>query len=631
MAPEVVDISSDEEDVPVGNDVPHDSLGWLSDLSDVGDDATGGGFIDPMIMNELQLPPPAPAPAPQKKNTPDDLVILSEQSWQPVQQEKAKPDNHVTMSEQSSHLMLHRNANPEDFVKTTSLPVLQTETNLVGGHDDDECIILEGDPDKLVTLAEGEGSAGEGSSDNLLIVAEKGPLACRDFPHSRHLCSNLPFSTTPHEMYCNKCHCFVCDTPAPCKYWGNGAYGCHHCHATDKADWPILRGAFKRIRSASSPEKHQDVMYSTVTSPSQQVQSTQCQVATQSLMSILSNMDPPSLANPSPLLNEVSQSPQRHAIFGRTGAVSAPRAGESIDSAHIAQNSRSHAIFRRAGAVSTPGTGGETGNAHIAQNTSSYKIRKRDAARSYPVPKTTANQLGSAATPDNSMLHQTLAHVSQPAQVAPRTNAFTGTAQRYPSQRSLIGPIAFQAQDGQPTVYYQVAPNGMNVIGQQLPQHISLTAQRTHSLQQPSIDDYVKSFNDLLARVASDFGVPSYNISAAVLSQHLASNYGIVLSTASQGLGLQHGSVGGIENMTSSHVHDPSSHPTGGNLQSNDPLQTIENMHHLNDQSSVAPNEAHLNDFPIEPIHESLIEAAPDVQISRLESANVPFEFDKLP
>ena len=27
-------------------------------------------------------------------------------------------------------------------------------------------------------------------------------VACRDFPHSRHLCSNMPFGTTSHEKHC---------------------------------------------------------------------------------------------------------------------------------------------------------------------------------------------------------------------------------------------------------------------------------------------------------------------------------------------------------------------------------------------------------------------------------------------
>lgn len=27
-------------------------------------------------------------------------------------------------------------------------------------------------------------------------------MACRDYPHSRHLCLKFPFHTTPHESYC---------------------------------------------------------------------------------------------------------------------------------------------------------------------------------------------------------------------------------------------------------------------------------------------------------------------------------------------------------------------------------------------------------------------------------------------
>jgi len=100
-------------------------------------------------------------------------------------------------------------------------------------EDDDDCVVLDGDPDKAITVRE-KGSGGDSSSDELQIVGEKGPVACRDFPHSRHICSNLPFNTTSHAKHCGMCHCFVCDAPAPCISWGKGVSFNDHCHATDK-------------------------------------------------------------------------------------------------------------------------------------------------------------------------------------------------------------------------------------------------------------------------------------------------------------------------------------------------------------------------------------------------------------
>ncbi|KAL6643122.1 hypothetical protein ACP70R_021303 [Stipagrostis hirtigluma subsp. patula] len=595
MAPAVgiVDISSDEEDSPVGNRLPLDPLGWASDLFDAdADDVIGDDFDELMIMSELSSPPVL-----QKKPLPDDLMIMSEISSPPVLQKKTRPDG--------------------------------------GHHDDDDgdCVVLDGDPDKAVTIADEEGSAGDGSSDELQIVAEKGLLriialieeesrvqhtthpdnlnyiralisvACRDLAHARHLCSNLPFSSTSHAKYCNMCYCFVCDDRAPCNYWGNGTSITDHCHATDKeGKWKTLRQAFKgNCLPASGPEKRQNFTCSTVASPTQQTQAMQCQVAfPQSFMSSVSNMDHPSLANRGLLLNELSQNQQRHPSVRLSLSVG--------------------------GTVRTPRAGGGTGSAQIAQNNCSRAIFKRAGALSQGLTTTKANPFGAAA-PDNSLLHHALTHVSQPVHVAPRTNALTGTARNNAPQRSFSAPLAFQAQQGEPTAYCQVASNGMDVIGPELSRCSSLTTQRTQCLQEPVIDVSTKSWEDILASVASDLGVPDYSVSAP-LSQHLATNSGPVHSTASQGSGLQHKSVAASENFASSHVHDSSNHAAGGNVIANEPLQTTENVHHLNCQSSFVPNDAHLNDFASSPADESLIEAARELEISRLESANILFEFD---
>ncbi|KAK4344711.1 hypothetical protein RND71_034887 [Anisodus tanguticus] len=96
--------------------------------------------------------------------------------------------------------------------------------------DDDDCVVLEEDPDKPVEVVNDRG----GDDDDLLVVSEKGQIACRDYPHSRHLCAKFPFGSTPHERHCDLCHCYVCDTLAPCVYWGTDISSVAHCHATDK-------------------------------------------------------------------------------------------------------------------------------------------------------------------------------------------------------------------------------------------------------------------------------------------------------------------------------------------------------------------------------------------------------------
>ncbi|KAJ6790787.1 Uncharacterized protein M6B38_248385 [Iris pallida] len=110
---------------------------------------------------------------------------------------------------------------------------------------DDDCLILDEDPDKPVKVERGGGS--DDDDDDLIVVEEKGQIACRDFPHSRHLCVSFPFNSTSHVKHCSLCHCYVCDSLAPCVFWGNGASLGDHCHATDKVEmWKIQRKNLKR-------------------------------------------------------------------------------------------------------------------------------------------------------------------------------------------------------------------------------------------------------------------------------------------------------------------------------------------------------------------------------------------------
>lgn len=145
MAPmgDVVDISSDEEDLFMDT-----SLNILFEppdldsvkLSQVMDDICG--VADYATREDI-----------------DDLMIMSEISAPPVLQKTAEPDELVVMGELSSP------------------PALQQKKPSADGgcdEDDDDCVVLDGDPDKAVTVAD-EGSVGDGSSD-VQIVAEKGPV-----------------------------------------------------------------------------------------------------------------------------------------------------------------------------------------------------------------------------------------------------------------------------------------------------------------------------------------------------------------------------------------------------------------------------------------------------------------------
>ncbi|CAO2821385.1 unnamed protein product [Amaranthus hypochondriacus] len=101
----------------------------------------------------------------------------------------------------------------------------------------EDCFILEFDPDQPSMLS--NLSLSDNNSDDVSILAEKGKVACRDYPHSRHLCVIHPFKTTTHEIHCKMCYCYVCKNPAPCEKWTEGDPCLRHCDATD--DCPTLR------------------------------------------------------------------------------------------------------------------------------------------------------------------------------------------------------------------------------------------------------------------------------------------------------------------------------------------------------------------------------------------------------
>ncbi|KAL1203210.1 RPM1 interacting protein 13 [Cardamine amara subsp. amara] len=97
-------------------------------------------------------------------------------------------------------------------------------------EDDDDCVILDSDPmakESVIDTIE---------TDDVLVTGQKGEIACRDFPHPRHDCAKYQFKSTLHQQYCEMCHCYVCDTRAPCPYWYSGSSSVDHCHANDKEE-----------------------------------------------------------------------------------------------------------------------------------------------------------------------------------------------------------------------------------------------------------------------------------------------------------------------------------------------------------------------------------------------------------
>ncbi|KAB5524032.1 hypothetical protein DKX38_021781 [Salix brachista] len=123
----------------------------------------------------------------------------------------------------------------------------------------EDCFILDFDPSdietslhRIYTLPVSSFTDDDGGGGDLSVVAEKGQVACRDYPHSRHLCIKYPFDKTPHENYCKLCYCYVCDCAAPCKDWKDSKSA--HCNASEKdGDWKEQR-RLKRKQEIKLPK-----------------------------------------------------------------------------------------------------------------------------------------------------------------------------------------------------------------------------------------------------------------------------------------------------------------------------------------------------------------------------------------
>lgn len=174
----------------------------------------------------------------------DDVVAASPPAKLHKRIKVLDADNDVTVIEKVSWL-------ESRAIEKSSL-VFSSPTECKRLHDDD-CCILNYDPDNNVHVPDFKAN----DADDLVVVGERGPVACRDFPHARHLCVKFPFTTTSHEKYCEQCHCYVCDVVAPCLLWGQGKQSSDHCHAFDKDEkWKKMRSHARSVTtklSAPSP------------------------------------------------------------------------------------------------------------------------------------------------------------------------------------------------------------------------------------------------------------------------------------------------------------------------------------------------------------------------------------------
>ncbi|XVE58256.1 hypothetical protein DITRI_Ditri04bG0155800 [Diplodiscus trichospermus] len=126
-------------------------------------------------------------------------------------------------------------AEPDDGTPLRSIFCLKRKMDMRRIEETEDCFILDFNPFDSTDIAK-LAVTNDGDDVDLSVVAEKGKVACRDYPHSRHLCLQFPFDATPHERHCDLCYCYVCDSAAPCKCW------MAHCHASEHGEgWKSQR------------------------------------------------------------------------------------------------------------------------------------------------------------------------------------------------------------------------------------------------------------------------------------------------------------------------------------------------------------------------------------------------------
>ncbi|KAJ1385021.1 hypothetical protein SESBI_42013 [Sesbania bispinosa] len=143
-------------------------------------------------------------------------------------------------NEKSSEL-----SSPKEETPIRAVVCLKRKEDMKLFEETEDCFILDFDPSESLDLRKLSLDNKNNDEADLSIVAEKGQVACRDFPHSRHLCLKFPFTTTPHKRHCEMCYCYVCDSAAPCKYWTRPIVP--HCDADSSYYWKEQRNVKKKF------------------------------------------------------------------------------------------------------------------------------------------------------------------------------------------------------------------------------------------------------------------------------------------------------------------------------------------------------------------------------------------------
>ncbi|KAL3838013.1 hypothetical protein ACJIZ3_022604 [Penstemon smallii] len=158
-----------------------------------------------------------------------------------------KKRKHSSIAEKKMEVIVIDDSCPSSDEKSTPLrPVfcLKNREQIKKYEEKEDCFILEFDPNDELDISKLSYSKDGDTEADLRVVAEKGQVACRDYPHPRHSCAKFPFEKTPHTSHCKLCYCYVCDLAAPCTKWV-GTSG--HCHAFKNEAWDIAKRKWRLV------------------------------------------------------------------------------------------------------------------------------------------------------------------------------------------------------------------------------------------------------------------------------------------------------------------------------------------------------------------------------------------------
>ncbi|KAF7051099.1 hypothetical protein CFC21_059378 [Triticum aestivum] len=535
------------------------------------------------------------------------------------------------------------------------LSALEGEKKAAADDDDDDCVILDSDPDKPLIVVKEEKPGKDGAEEDLQVLSEKGEVACRDFPHPRHLCARLPFGSGSHANHCTMCHCYVCDSRAPCPMWGKGTLPTDHCHATDKDEkWKKQRQSLKR--KSVLPSKREGVkkmsLPSSTTPSSQQFTGHQVSAAQpypyaplwttvnyplsqnqQRRPSALGTGVNQPVAGRVPVASNVSPNQQLHPSALRA-TVNQPSTGRVPVASNVSRNQQLHPSALGTN-VNKPSTARLPVASNASQNQQMHPsvMAAQNAWRTTHLPKAsapgpkfsgkTSNRPGAAPTVytpsngyiypalrNNAPMHPATTRAVQTVQAAPGSRGLPGgnLIQGFSTQRSLAAPVQVR-----PMPHLQAAPNGSSGTAgmQQLRQCSTRVAQATQQVTQATqgaqdASAIQKSWQIALANLASDLGVSDYNVERppvqpSVSTQPLHQSQLLAQPKAVQGPRTHCSSIQATADTRPSNglpQHD--SKPADGAVS----MQKTQALCILNSQSSLTSSETSLNSLVAKPAME---------------------------